>query len=283
MYTKPFYITEPFWNNAFSYNKRPDKRLYIPTLIKINNLDDIQLWDKIVFEDYDFNWKLVSCIWLKNFYEIELEQIQGRFPSSREWQKKIYLFDNHNHAYFFWHQARFDWIIWNNSTLYHIDEHTDLRDPWIYLEKNELKDLKRIFEYTNYVDVWNYIKPAIHDWLIKKMYQIRSESELESVNNELNYWTVILNEMKDPSSSVKNIKQCSRDSSLYSEWQPSIILNLDLDFFQPKLDYIDYNLKKEVVQKLIKKASLITVSTSPFFIDQDLALKVFRDLFNIMT
>ncbi len=261
MYKEPFYITEPFWNNAFSYNKRPNKKLYVPNLIKINNLNDVKFWDQIVFEDYDFKWKLVSCTWLKNFYEIDLEQIQGRFNSSSEWQnKKIYLFDNHNHAYFFWHKARFDGIIWNNSTLYHIDEHTDLRDPWIYLEQEELKDLKRIFEYTNYVDVWNYIIPAIHDWLIKEMHQIRSESELNALA------PLIKGELKG-------------DSALYSQ-KPNIILNLDLDFFQPKLDYINYNLKKEVVQCLIKKASLITVSSSPFFIDQNLALKVFRDLFN---
>ena len=111
MYSKPYYIDTPFWNNAFSYNKRPNKKLYVPSLIKTNNLDDIQFWDQIVFEDYDFKWNLQSCKWLKNFYEIDLDN----FP-------KIYFFDNHNHAYFFWHKARFDWIISNNSTLYHIDD-----------------------------------------------------------------------------------------------------------------------------------------------------------------
>jgi len=56
-------------------------------------------------------------------------------------------------------------------------------------------------------------------------------------------------------------------------------LNLDLDFFQPDLDFIDYNLKKKVILDIAKKASVITVSTSPFFIDQCLAVKVFKDLF----
>lgn len=267
MYSKPFYIDTPFWNNAFSFNKRPNKRLYVPSLITINNLNDIKFWDQIVFEDYDFKWNLQSSTWLKNFYEIEINIIQNTEYRMQEenitkikHSKKVYIFDNHNHAYFFWHKARFDWIISNNSILYHIDEHTDLRNPWIYLEKEELKDLKRIFEYTNYVDVWNYIIPAIHDWLIKEMFQIRSENELNEVKANLE-----TQKIHHPKTS--------------SEWQPTIILNLDLDFFQPKLDYIDYNLKKEVVQKLIKKASLITVATSPFFIDQDLALKVLRDLF----
>jgi len=257
MYTSPFYLTQNQWNNAFSYKKRQNKRLYIPNLIKIDSFDDIKLWNEIVFEDYDFNWNLVSCTWLKNFYEVEI-------PIETDWKKenkKIYIFDNHNHAYFFWHKSKLDWIIWNNCTLYHIDEHTDMRNPWIYLETKDLTNIKKIFEYTNYVDVWNYIIPAIHDWLIKEVHSIRSESELNKINempkektkHNPNYW---LTEKKD------------------------IILNIDLDFFEPKLDYIDYKLKKELIQKLIKKASVITVATSPFFIDQNLALKVFRDLFS---
>ena len=59
-----------------------------------------------------------------------------------------------------------------------------------------------------------------------------------------------------------------------------IILNLDLDFFQENLDYIDFNLKKKVILNIAKKASLITVSTSPFFINQGLAVKHFKELFD---
>jgi hypothetical protein len=59
----------------------------------------------------------------------------------------------------------------------------------------------------------------------------------------------------------------------------NIILNLDLDFFQPDLDFIDYELKKKVILDIAKKASIITVSTSPFFIEQNLAIRVFKDLF----
>lgn len=58
-----------------------------------------------------------------------------------------------------------------------------------------------------------------------------------------------------------------------------IILNLDLDFFEPELDFIDYDLKKKVILDIAKRSKVITVATSPFFIDQSLALKVFFDLF----
>jgi hypothetical protein len=57
-------------------------------------------------------------------------------------------------------------------------------------------------------------------------------------------------------------------------------LNLDLDFFEPELDFIDYELKKKVIVDIASKSSFITVSTSPFFINQELALKVFFDLFS---
>jgi hypothetical protein len=58
-----------------------------------------------------------------------------------------------------------------------------------------------------------------------------------------------------------------------------IICNIDLDFFEPWLDFIDYDLKMKVVRDAIAKSDIVTFATSPFFIDQNLALRVFRDIF----
>jgi hypothetical protein len=52
-----------------------------------------------------------------------------------------------------------------------------------------------------------------------------------------------------------------------------------LDFFEPELDFIDYNLKKQVILDIAQKADLITVCTSPYFINQERALEVFKDVF----
>ena len=238
MYKKPFYITEPVWNNAFSYEKRKNKKLYVPSLIEIDSFDKIKLWDEIVFEDYDFNNKLSSNKWLKNFYKIK-------------WNNKdIYLFDNHNHAFYFWYLAKNEWIIWDDNTLIHIDEHADTRDNNKYLAKPDSNDLKKVFEFTNNIlNVWDYIIPAKEEGIIWDVIQIRNTVNLEDYIK-----------IKDNLS-----------------W--NIILNLDLDFFQPDLDFIDYKLKKKVVLDAAKKASVITVSTSPFFINQELAIKVFKDIF----
>lgn len=236
MYKKSFYIESPVWNNVFSFEKRQNKKLFVPYLIEINDFSQIELWNEIVFEDFDFEGNLISARWLKNFYKIK-------------WKNKdLYLFDNHNHAFYFWYLARQEWIIWDNNILYHIDEHADTRIPEKIISKEDTKDISKVFEYTNFeLNVWNYIIPAQKEGIIWEVVQIRSENDLLKFD-EKNLWE-------------------------------NIILNLDLDFFEPNLDYINYERKKKVILDIAKKAKVITVATSPFFIEQELALKVFRDLF----
>lgn len=241
MYNFPMYIETPVWNNAFSYEKRKNKRLFIPALKKIHSFDEIVLWNEIVFEEDDWTGTITGYTGLKNFYEMDF---LTNIPA------KVYLFDNHNHAYFFWHSARLEWIIDNNALLFHMDEHADKRNPEVFLSQEELQDQEKIYHYTNFtLNVGNYIIPAEKDGLVQKTYQIRSETALKemlTLNIEAN----------------------------------NIILNLDLDFFHPDLNFIPYSLKKEVILKLAKKSKLITVASSPYFIEQTLALKVFKDIFN---
>ncbi len=254
MYQKSFYITPPVGNNTFSFNERKTKQLFVPSLKKISSLDEIQLTREITFEDYDFDGVLQTCHGLENLYELQYPLLTS--PSKGQEQKgaPLYLVDNHNHVLYFWYLTRSQGIISDNSLLYHIDEHADTRDPWEYLLKPESEDLQKVFEYTNFfLNVGNYIIPAQKEWLVWEVVQIRSESALGSYE---------------------------RGEYIWKEKGKSIILNLDLDFFSPGLDYIDYELKKRVILDIAKKADLITVCTSPFFIDQERALGVFRDLFS---
>lgn len=238
MYKIPFYIETPVWNNAFSYEKRVHKKLLVSSLIEWI-LENIELWNETVFEDYDFEDQFISAKWLKNFYKLKWND------------KDLYLFDNHNHAFYFWYLSRNAWIIGNNNILYHVDEHSDMRKPNKILEKSSSWDLKNIFEYTNFeLNVGNYIIPALAEWIISEVIQIRNE-----------------NNLFDYDFSKKDMNK-------------DIILNLDLDFFEPNLDYIDYESKKKVILDIAKKAKIITVATSPFFIDQALAIEVFKDLFS---
>lgn len=262
MYKKPFYITKDLWNNALSYIQRDNKQLYVPSLIK-SEIPDIKLGNKVVFEDFDFDDKLSSCTWLENFYEIDWN-----------W-KKIFLFDNHNHAYYFWYLARNKKIIWDDNILYHVDEHSDMRDTDEYLLKPDSYDLEKVFNYTNFkINVWNYIIPAQKEGIIKDIIQIRNEENLNTYLHNLNL--PFPKGVPWKGEGLEKIEWITNNKLWLSHWT---ILNLDLDFFQPDLDFIDYELKKKVVLDIANKADIITVATSPFFIKQDLALKVFKDLF----
>lgn len=235
MYQNSFFIENPVWNNAFSFDKRENKKLFVPSLKKISKIEEMKLWQEIAFEDFTFSGILSSNFGLENFYEFLYE-----------W-KKIFIFDNHNHAFYFWRKAYNDWIIRKNAKLIHIDEHSDMRDPEIYLNESDLGDLKSVFEYTNFtLNVWNYIIPAQKIGLIWDIFQIRNEENIKNFN--------------------------------LSDYNNSI-LNLDLDFFAPELDFMDYKFKLDFIKKIIKNISFITIATSPFFINQNLAIKVLKDIF----
>jgi len=121
--------------------------------------------------------------------------------------------------------------------------------------KPDSEDLQKVFNFTNFVlNVGNYIIPAEKEWLIWETIQIRGQDSLERYN----LW----------------------EFYRYEQDGASIILNLDLDFFEPELDFIDYGSKKQVILDIAKKADLITVCTSPYFINQERALSVFRDIFD---
>jgi hypothetical protein len=235
MYKDWFRITKNTWNNSFSYDirqeKNPDPKIYVTSLIQWTT-DDIQLWDKIVFEEINAKWEIQSFVWLKNFVNIG---------------PNIYIFDNHNHALFFRYQELFHWSITKWINLIHIDQHTDMNENSEHMIDNP--GLKDIFEFVNYkCNVWGFIKPAIQDWLISGVMQINTEYKL--LNSE--FW--ILN----------------------SEF----ILDVDLDFRHPQMWIEQYAKTIGITKNLISQASLVTIATSPYFLDQTLAIKILKDIFS---
>jgi len=274
MYSKDFYISEPVGNNAFSYDARPHKELYVPALKNIESLEEVrfhpylsptlsyeereQAAKRVTLEEYDFEGNMQTCFGLENLYELNSLLNPLPFQGKGATKPKIYIVDNHNHVFYFWYLTRSLGVIRDNALLYHIDEHADTRDPWEYLLKPDSQDLQKAFDYTNFtLNVGNYIIPAEKEWLIWQTIQIRGESALQEY-------------IKTPLSIL----------SWEERWNHNIILNLDLDFFEPELDFIDYNLKKQVILDIAKKADLITICTSPYFINQQRALEVLRDLFD---
>ena len=243
MYNKWFFIESPVWNNEFSFDKRQNKKLFVPEIIEAKSFDEIKFQDdleKIAFEDFDFDDKLSTNYWLKNFYRFQM------------WWKEVVLFDNHNHAFYFWYEARSRKIIWNKNLLIHIDQHADTRDNDKIISKSDSKSLEKVFDFTNFVlNVWDYIIPAQKEGIIENIVQIRNTKNLEDY--------------------LQNFSNKKNNSK--------IILNFDLDFFASELDFIDFELKKKVILDAFEKASYVTVCTSPFFVDQRLAVEKFKEIF----
>lgn len=159
----------------------------------------------------------------------------------------VVVFDNHNHALYFWYEAQKQGIIDVKNTLVHIDEHSDLWGNENDLDKT---DLGSVFQFTNYqCNVGNYIQPAIRSGIIERVLRIEDTVGMEKY------------------------------ASYSVESDESMILNLDLDFFAPELDYIPFEDKKRIILHFARQAKLITVATSPFFIDQNRAIEMLGKVF----
>lgn len=226
-------LTQPLGNNAFAWEEREvlyghSPVLTIPSLID-GTLEDVIIWDDIVFEELD-DWVLKSCKWLRHFVEL--------LPSYYPTIPPVTIFDNHNHALYFWIDAMRRWIIAEWFELIHIDEHSDLWDNTHDFDRDRaITDESYAWEFTNLkCNVGNYIQPALRNWLVGKMIRIENEHEIDR----------------------------------YIDYVPpkNSILNLDIDIFAPELDHISEEKKIKIIRNLMNQVSYVTIATSPYFIDQ---------------
>jgi hypothetical protein len=235
-YKNPLFLTEKLWNNAFAWEERVLKYrkspiLSIPKLIE-GNIDDVKLWTDIVFEEME-NGKLRSCTGIENFVQI--------------WEN-IVVFDNHNHALYFWIDTMRKWIITKWFELIHIDEHSDLWDNENEFNlKQALQDPEYTWNFTNLTcNVGNYIIPAIESGLVGNMIRIENEYQIDA----------------------------------YMDYIPSAnsILNLDLDIFATELDHIPEEKKISLIINLLRKVKYVTIATSPYFIEQWKAIQMLQKI-----
>ncbi|WP_456408189.1 UPF0489 family protein [Caldithrix abyssi] len=229
-----FYITQPVGNNAFSFAQRQHKKIFVPPLQQ-GTLSDVQIGDEIVFVEIEEGVEHPRT-GLKNFVYWPYQN------------KPVFIFDNHNHAFFFWLLGYLSGIVKPHLQLVHVDQHTDVWEPEAFppFSLQPPPDLKEVFHYTNYrLNVGTFIKPAL---------QLNLFSDLQIVNTSAEYG-ISFNE--------------------------PIVLDIDLDIFAPGSSVIEDREKIRKVREWIEQAVLITIATSPFFIDQQLALHWLNEIFNM--
>ncbi|HMS91543.1 MAG TPA: UPF0489 family protein [Candidatus Absconditabacterales bacterium] len=156
----------------------------------------------------------------------------------------IYIVDNHNHVLSFWNQYRLTVGSFEHITVFHIDQHADTKDNKEKRITNDTGgDNIEDFVQTK-TNVGNFITAATNSGIINKVIQIRSDYSLQ----QLGTGGVELG---------------------------STIVDIDIDFRVGKV------LSQEdifIIKSLIKNAKLVTIATSPYFIDQERAIKIIKEL-----
>ena len=224
-----FYIDKPQGNNVFSYEERENKKIFVPKLIE-GTLEDVKVGDNIVFNEIDEDTE-IKAKGLKNLVEYKLGN------------KTIYVFDNHNHAFYFWNKSLLKNEFNKGCKLVHVDQHKDMREPDNY--NVDIENLDDVFTYTNEVlNVGNFIQPALKKGIFSEAIIIDSSYGFDVEVDE------------------------------------EYVLDIDLDIFSKDMDYIPYDFRIDKIKKLIENAKVITIATSPYFIEQDYAIKVLKELFN---
>ena len=203
-------------------------------------------WTEINLSDFAFAEKnpqgeIEYFYGLKKFLRIK----KSDFPP-------VFIFDNHNHAPVF----RYHCVKKSNSdspVLIHIDQHSDCRENHnhLNLDWNEY-ELEKVFHFCNEkCNVGNFILPAIESGIISDQIQIRSTTALQNLEIDKNQ---------------------------------NFILDIDLDFClnwvdRDKVDEESIKLLKEKFDEIWRAALCITIATSPYFLSQEIAIKVADQLF----
>lgn len=217
--------------------------LRVAPIKESNKYENLEIKDKhFAFAEKNQNWETEYFHGLKNFLLIK----NSDFPP-------IFIFDNHNHAPVFRYYTMKQ-LNKESPILIHIDQHSDC---WENNEKLEIDrdeyDLEKVFRFYNEkCNVWNFIPPSLESWIISDQIQIRSTTGLKDLKIEKNQ---------------------------------NFILDIDLDFC---LDWINRNKVNQETVKLLKnkfdeiwKSALwITIATSPYFLDQHIAIEIIGTLLN---
>lgn len=252
-----FWLKENVWNNSFAYFEW--KKIWIPW-VKIWSIENLELWNEVVFADLE-DWKYKESVWLKDHlwiinsaYQNKILDKLERYESNNN-HPPIFICDNHNYALEAWKYFKNE-----KPLLIHIDQHRDEAFP-LNIKKSSLV-WKTSLNYLIQTRVCDYINWAKdNNWIQKSHISLCESKDF----NNLSISDLIQNKFSPPfEKGVKNKKD------------NNFILNIDLDIFAPEQTIISYDQIWSLIFGLAKNACLITIATSPLFIDQKKAIELVR-------
>lgn len=290
-YQKRFELKVCSGNNLFSLQERKQKKISIPHLVSKDVLA-LRQGSEIAFCEY----------------EDEVEVLcPGVFEIIHDEKRNIYLFDNHNHSFYFIYLQYLKGDL--PSTLMHVDQHKDSRRPILYFEnfcilmQEEVgyddahrfftEDVsKTLFEKNGWQDIlW---RESLMSGAFSFSVNLSHRSEIKLLEQEermeylawlyTNYVLNVGNFIPPIYKSAQFDRYNCIDSAykieeMEREKPGSFVLDLDLDFFSSDMDYIPWEKKIDFVKRLLEEAKLVTIATSPFFIEFERCEQVLKSLF----
>ncbi len=228
-----FHIDDPVGNNAFSFSRRRNQGIFVPTLV-CGSMAQVCPGEDVVFSEI-VDGVEINAKGLERFVHLDI-------PG-----KDVFVFDNHNHAFCFWYEAISSGVMLKGLPLVHVDQHKDMRAPES-LFPSENTDLGQAFYYTNEVlNVGNFIPPALSLGWFSEVIQVGTREAFDQALPE------------------------------------KFVLDIDMDIFAPVMEYIPLEQKLTRLREWVSRASFITVSTSPSFMDQARAVELLHQVFSVET
>lgn len=210
------------------------------------------LWWWTIFVNKVIDWNIEDIkIWSNFVFEEiwdnwELIQCVWLDNHIKIWDN-IFIVDNHNMVLWYWlDKILKNWIKW--TKLVHIDQHSDMNNNEFTLKR--CKTIDDFYNFSVYnCNVWNFIDPVFKEKYISNIYQIRTEYSLLNFNQDIDDY----------------------------------ILDIDVDFFEEWMWIIH---KEKCIDKIIsiwKKAKIITIATSPLFIEQNIWIYIAKEILKWIT
>ncbi|MFA6250487.1 MAG: UPF0489 family protein [Candidatus Shapirobacteria bacterium] len=243
----------------------------IPRL-KVGNASDVQMADR-PYISYKFGYK-EERIGLKEFVCI---------PETEN-TPRIYIVDEHHHVFYCWAEAEASGLINSNSILIHIDDHGDASNR-TNRQIADLNNLTEVARFTNeLLSEDEFVKTAKRNDLLGDAVWVDDQLPEDVVDAD---W----HDGDYPKVGIES----KTVHDILDNQDISFVLDIDLDFFARHLyewtnekliqnrrwpgdikSLLEHDL--EIVRSLIKKAKVVTIATSPGYLQPEFAKMLIQEL-----
>ncbi len=235
-----YYLEKNIWNNIFC----PNWKIWINNLV-YDKIKNVRIWNKIVFY---VDSKCEGLVWLENL--ICQKKVVKTFQKSQ----LIFLVDNHNYALRCWNYAINLWIVNFGFNLIHIDQHSDMNEnnsiKYDLYKNKKISDFKMEEIVVNQTNIANFILAWKWLWIVNKIDLILTEYKFNKFKTKFDYNKFYFNS----------------------------VLDIDLDFWDLQMSHQNILDQLKFIKKIFNNFPVITIATSPWFLNQNYALDLLNNL-----